>query len=144
MSILYDDNYQQATTIPDGALSQTFKGAYGPSSSYSYGVDASRVRFPNVPIGYRGCYQMFSEWNHLRKAPYKLSMMSLGNNCYEEMFKDCTGLTDAPVLPATTLSPSCYSRMFNGCTNLVNAPALPATTLVEPIAQQPGCYQGMF
>ena len=34
------------------------------------------------------------------------------------MFRGCTSLTTAPVLPATTLTLSCYSHMFYGCTNL--------------------------
>ena len=35
------------------------------------------------------------------------------------MFYDCTGLTQAPELPATELAVSCYKRMFCGCTNLI-------------------------
>jgi hypothetical protein len=34
------------------------------------------------------------------------------------MFRDCTSLTTAPTLPATTLADSCYSFMFGGCTKL--------------------------
>ena len=45
------------------------------------------------------------------------------------MFKDCTSLTTAPELPATTLADKCYSYMFKGCTSLTTAPELPATTL---------------
>lgn len=58
--------------------------------------------------------------------------------CYAEMFYGCTGLTTAPELPATTLSPVCYYEMFYGCTGLTVAPELPATTL------SPGCYTEMF
>ena len=54
------------------------------------------------------------------------------------LFKDCTSLTKAPRLPATTLARSCYYRMFDGCTSLTKAPALPATSLAET------CYWGMF
>ena len=54
------------------------------------------------------------------------------------MFRDCTSLTIAPELPATTLTTSCYSNMFRGCTRLTNTPMLPATTLVN------GCYSSMF
>ena len=60
------------------------------------------------------------------------------NYCYYYMFKDCTSLTTAPALPATTLKSSCYSYMFQGCTNLTTAPALPATTLADY------CYRYMF
>ena len=54
------------------------------------------------------------------------------------LFKDCTSLTKAPRLPATTLARSCYYRMFDGCTSLTKAPYLPATSLAET------CYWGMF
>ena len=54
------------------------------------------------------------------------------------MFQDCTFLTQAPALPATTLAASCYYYMFYGCTSLTQAPALLATTLVNQ------CYTGMF
>ena len=49
--------------------------------------------------------------------------------CYYNMFNDCTSLTTAPDLPATTLASSCYGGMFYGCTSLTTAPELPATTL---------------
>ena len=38
--------------------------------------------------------------------------------CYYAMFYQCTNLTTAPVLPATTLAQNCYFYMFNSCTNL--------------------------
>ena len=58
--------------------------------------------------------------------------------CYKDMFKNCTSLTIAPELPATTLTRSCYNDMFYGCTSLTIAPELSATTLAEY------CYIGMF
>ena len=54
------------------------------------------------------------------------------------MFGGCTGLTEAPELPAMTLVDYCYEYMFNDCTSLTEAPELPATTLAE------GCYEYMF
>ena len=61
-------------------------------------------------------------------------------DCYMQMFQDCTDLTVAPELPATTLTHGVYQNMFEGCTSLVNAPALPATDLTG--ADQ--CYTAMF
>lgn len=40
------------------------------------------------------------------------------NYCYRYMFKDCTSLTTAPALPATTLARDCYNSMFKGCKSL--------------------------
>ena len=63
---------------------------------------------------------------------------TMANYCYRWMFRDCTSLTRAPALSATTLSTYCYSNMFQGCTSLTKAPALPATTLADD------CYNDMF
>lgn len=54
------------------------------------------------------------------------------------LFYECTALSEAPDLPATTLSGGCYTAMFYGCTSLTSAPDLPATTL------EGQCYGGMF
>jgi len=51
--------------------------------------------------------------------------------CLFYLFSDCTTLTKAPVLPATTLAEGCYEGMFSGCASLTQAPELPATTLVD-------------
>ena len=63
---------------------------------------------------------------------------TMAANCYGYMFQDCTSLTAAPALPATTLADYCYDSMFYGCTSLTSAPELPATTLAN------GCYYGIF
>ena len=55
------------------------------------------------------------------------------------MFSGCTSLTQAPALPATTLTDRCYASMFAGCTSLVSAQSqLPAKELKEY------CYNAMF
>ena len=64
--------------------------------------------------------------------------MDVPHYCYGMMFQNCTSLTQAPVLPATTLSECCYCYMFQNCTSLTQAPELPATTLVD------NCYRAMF
>ena len=82
-------------------------------------------------------YQLFLNCTSLTKAP-ALPATTLKWCCYYNMFKGCTSLTEAPELPATTLSSSCYYYMFDGCTSLTKPPELPATTLVEE------CYRSMF
>ena len=62
----------------------------------------------------------------------------MADYCFYRLFLNCTALTKAPDLPATTLSAKCYSNMFAGCTSLATAPRLPATTLAV------SCYSGMF
>jgi hypothetical protein len=54
------------------------------------------------------------------------------SDCFSFLFTENQGLisVDSDFLPATTLSDNCYKEMFSQCTNLTNAPTLPATTLV--------------
>ena len=84
------------------------------------------------------CYgSLFRYCTSLTVAPV-LPATTLTTYCYEYMFRNCTSLTVAPALPATTLASGCYTRMFYGCTGLTVAPALPATTLAD------SCYEYMF
>ena len=62
----------------------------------------------------------------------------MSDHCYQYMFYGCSGLIQAPELPATTLANSCYQEMFSNCVYLTQAPKLPATTLAN------SCYQKMF
>ena len=64
--------------------------------------------------------------------------VNLSEKCYQYMFYECTSLTTAPELPASTLQPYCYNSMFMGCTSLTTAPELPAEQLAKL------CYTYMF
>ena len=81
---------------------------------------------------------LFSRNDTITDASELILPESIASSCYDSMFEDCTSLTKAPKLPATTLAESCYLEMFYGCTSLVNAPVLPATTLAND------CYYKMF
>ena len=80
---------------------------------------------------------VFYNCTYLTHAPM-LPATTLANGCYNFMFANCTSLVQAPALPATTLTQKCYRYMFAQCTSLSASPVLPATTLV------PDCYQYMF
>ena len=80
---------------------------------------------------------LFNNCSVLTSAP-ELPATSLAYNCYHCMFLGCTNLKSAPKLPAPTLTTGCYFGMFSGCTNLKSAPELPA----EALAYQ--CYDSMF
>ena len=98
------------------------------------------LEYSNPPMGISApyCYKyMFYECTNLTKAP-ELSATTLASDCYVYMFMDCTNLTQAPELPATTLASYCYQNMFSGCTSLTKAPELHATTLASD------CYAYMF
>ena len=58
--------------------------------------------------------------------------------CFYHLFYQCTKLTSAPSLPATTITKYCYQYMFYWCTNLTTLCSLPATTLKSY------CYANMF
>ena len=56
------------------------------------------------------------------------------------MFKDCTSLTTAPELPATTLTDYCYDHMFYGCTSLTSIDGSPFAFYETA----PYCCESMF
>ena len=91
----------------------------------------------NKSVREYGFFAMFQNCTALTKAP-KLPATTLANSCYRYMFNGCSSLVEAPELPATTLAFYCYHFMFADCTSLVNAPELPAINLAE------GCYHNMF
>jgi hypothetical protein len=101
-------------------------------------LDHATVTAGAHPAMTTNCFSfLFCNCTALSSAP-ALPATTLAEGCYYRMFDGCTGLTRAPALPATTLAESCYEGMFDGCTALTDAPALPATTLAE------GCYDYMF
>ena len=81
--------------------------------------------------------KLFENCSVLTSAP-ELPATSLAYNCYYCMFLGCTNLKSAPKLPAKALANQCYAYMFADCKNLKTAPELPA----EVLANQ--CYDSMF
>lgn len=83
------------------------------------------------------CY-LFRNCTSLTAAP-ELLATSLTNYCYSLMFYWCTNLLTPPsTLPAVTLTSQCYRSMFEWCTSLTVPPELPATSLAS------SCYMEMF
>ena len=81
--------------------------------------------------------ELFKDCTQLTNAP-RLPATTLADYCYESMFRGCTSLTQAPKLPATTLAYAAYHCMFQNCSSLTTAPELPATNLESAV------YQSMF
>lgn len=101
-------------------------------------ISAQNMVLPATSVTDTAAYgSMFAGCTGLVNAP-ALPATELSKQCYGFMFSGCTSLVNAPELPATALAESCYLFMFAGCTALVNAPALPATELAED------CYGFMF
>lgn len=136
MSLLYDDDFENTTTLSDYAFQGLCSGGYWKNDKLLV-YDAANLILPSMTLT-TGCYfNMFSGCTTLRTAP-ELPATTMANRCYASMFTNCTSLTTAPELPATTLADSCYSYMFSHCTSLTASPELPATTL------QSNCYDSMF
>ena len=101
-------------------------------------LDYATVASGAHPTMADNCYRcMFYECTSLTQAP-ELSATTLTSRCYDNMFYNCSSLTQTPALPATTLANYCYYSMFGGCTALTKAPELPATMLAD------SCYSFMF
>ena len=106
-------------------------------TSFAPEFDGDVLGICNNQIEQYACKSMFNNCTGLTTAP-KLPATTLSHSCYIRMFSGCINLTTAPELPATTLAEYCYSNMFSGCINLTTAPELPATTLAKY------CYNNMF
>lgn len=91
----------------------------------------------NTPLSQSCFNKLFANCTDLSSAP-ELPATSLCFECYEAMFSGCTGLSSAPKLPAIVLAEDCYNGMFWGCTGLTLAPELPATNMKR------SCYAMMF
>ena len=122
--------------IPVGEAYNIYKKFIITGSIAASGNIMSLLNFSTILTNY-AFYSMFSECTSLTTAP-ELPATTLANNCYNGMFKGCTALTTAPELPATILTDYCYDGMFRGCTSLTTSPELPATTLMSD------CYASMF
>ena len=96
----------------------------------------SEVKTTTIPNDFCFAY-LFYDCSALTSAP-ELSATTLREDCYYDMFVWCTGLTEAPELPATNLAERCYEEMFACCTSLTEAPTLPASDLKKY------CYYRMF
>ena len=106
---------QISQIIPvDDTNSVDLSGMFARCSSLEY--------VPNLPQAdlYKlKCKEMFAFCTSLKTVPSNyLSGTTLSSNCYNGMFEGCSGLTNAPILPAETLQYYCYYLMFSGCTSL--------------------------
>ena len=97
----------------------------------------------NIPMSEStNIYKYFNITGSISASGNIMSLLNFSDTltdyAFYKLFVNCTSLTQAPYLPATTLAPYCYSSMFDHCTSLVVAPELPATILADQ------CYQRMF
>lgn len=84
------------------------------------------------------CYmRMFHNCTSLTTAP-TFRVEGTAEKCCYNMFRQCTNLTDISgvELPAMTLSQDCYRELLRQCSKVKTAPALPAKTLVTECYRQ--------
>ncbi len=123
----YSNNRQLTLNNGDRVYFKSNKSSFG---SKKFSITGSVSAYNNVNSLLRS--------NNFQNFTDLSSLGSYGKNALLELFKNCRGLTRAPLLPATVLTENCYNSMFYGCTSLTKAPSLPATTL------DTSCYSGMF
>lgn len=68
-------------------------------------------------------YYTFNGCSALTEAP-DLPAKTLTNNCYQRMFYNCNGLIKGPRISAETMGSYSCTRMFYGCSNLTEMPDL--------------------
>lgn len=125
MSLLYQDNFQDKTSIHSG-YSYTFAHLFENETGL---IDAENLVLPVGELNDYCYYAMFKGCTSLTKAPLKIDAQTIGNFSCWVMFEGCTSLTTAPDLPATTLGDNAFYAMFHNCTSLANAPFISATSL---------------
>lgn len=131
------DNPETVTGYANGGNNYRFSSS---GDLFAVSGDAMSLlnRNEDLSVAPSSCFSyLFSECTNLTLAP-SLPATTLESGCYQDMFDGCTSLREAPELSAMTLAEDCYRGMFARCTTLTAAPVLPATTLKE------GCYRDMF
>ena len=132
MSLLYNDDFVESTTMGHNNFRELFK-------NNTKLISISDLSLPATTLA-TNCYMgMFSGCTSLTDTITELPATTMANECYRGMFDNCSGLTTISfTLPAMTMADGCYRAMFANCTNLTETIELPATTLAIY------CYYAMF
>ena len=126
------NNGEWQNVVADGE-GVAFGGANGdlrlrgtnPNGTANNANDYSTITFTNdVNVACTGDIRTLLDWKNY-------NIVKTDNARFCCLFQNCSVLTSAPELPATTLADYSYYKMFYYCTNLTSAPVLPATTLAE-------------
>lgn len=151
--------YQNSMDIYDNTVTYTYphnfvlSGNSGTPWIVGGNIQSLFNNSATLPDG--GCLTLFEGQNVTDVSRLILSARTVGGEAYKQMFQNCAGLTNTPIIAATTFGfkRKGYTRdghqdwlsvydncndMFNNCTSLQFLPSLPATTLAE------NCYKTMF
>lgn len=91
-----------------------------------YRLIKTTASLPAISIPYCGYTYMFYNCTDLTNAPL-ITATTVGERGCEGMFQECSSLTNVPDLSLINLGKwACY-QMFSECSSLVNAPRIPAS-----------------
>ena len=130
MSLLYGDNFVQNSSLPQAVypLSCVFRGCSTLKSAKNLILPALDLRYGSNTN--RAYYYMFSRCSGLTEAP-ELPATTLGSGSYWGMFLECTSLVNPPKISAVTSNAHCFKFMFQNCTALVRTPKITVTSLLR-------------
>ena len=191
LSLIVGDSYLDNDEISSSLGTYTFKNLFLNSTGLT-SIDNDNIVFPqNLTIGmyegtFKGCTSLINTFELIDNIipdyayketfsgcsslsvvnPTRLYINDIGAHSCEEMFKDCTNLTNINIvlndcaafcckgmfkncsgitttklseLNPTTIYESCYEEMYYGCTNLVST-----YEELYPLTLATNCYKGMF
>ena len=132
MSLLADEN-----NLTESAFHGAFSKGSGTAITYIDIHPDNPLILPVTTLAPKCYMQMFRNCTSLTRAP-KFRVEGTAYRCCYNMLRQCSNLTDATdvELPAMTLSEDCYREMIRQCSKLKTMPILPAKTLVKGCYQQ--------
>ena len=120
------------TSVPNGMRNVTSVGEYGCKAMFtscSELVSVPADLLPATQVRLQSYLDMFYLCLKLKNAP-NLPAQTLGERCYQQMFRGCVELETVPeTLPATSAANYCYEHMFAGCTKIKKAPRICLTSI---------------
>lgn len=106
------------------------------NNNYGKYIDLKKLEGFEIPdnaqIG-ASCFKGMFMYTYIEE-PIQIDVTTLANSCYENMYRYCIRLVQAPDLPATTLANNCYQNMFQGCTSLQKTGKIYATGNISSAA----------
>lgn len=132
MSLLADEN-----NLTESAFQGAFSKGSGTAITYIDIHPDNPLILPVTTLAPKCYMQMFRNCTSLTRAP-KFRVEGTAYRCCYNMLRQCSNLTDATdvELPAMTLSEDCYREMIRQCSKLKTMPILPAKTLAKACYQQ--------
>ncbi len=132
MSLLADKE-----NLSESAFHGAFSKGSGTAVTYIDIHPDNPLIFPDNTLAPKCYMQMFRNCTSLTRAP-QFRVEGTAYRCCYNMFRQCTNLTDISgvELPAMTLSQDCYRELLRQCSKVKTAPTLPAKTLVTECYRQ--------